>query len=165
MTFARGACVAPIFSRTVSLETERSYSFFTFGHWGMFVALAYYGDVRLGLKYTKGRDGRSSLQIMLLLTGDVIETLSFDAIRSSPDESPSILQDELTRFFGLTLVCQNPWSTGDGTVQKLKRRLYLCRRYILYYYLGTNLESTDGPRHPRRPSPEMIKPPWACISV
>ena len=65
MTFARGACVAPFFSRTVSLETERSYSFFTFGHWGMFDALAY-GDVRLGLKYTEGRDGRSSLQIMLL---------------------------------------------------------------------------------------------------
>ena len=65
MTFARGACVAPIFSRTVSLETERSYySFFVFGHWGMFTALAY-GDVRLGLKYTEGCDGRSSLQMLL----------------------------------------------------------------------------------------------------
>ena len=53
MTFARGAYVAPIFSGTVSLETERSCSFFVFGHWGVFAALAY-GDVRLGLKYTEG---------------------------------------------------------------------------------------------------------------
>ena len=52
------------FSGTVSLETESSGSFFVFGHWGMFAALAY-GDVRLGLKYTKGRDGRSSVQMLL----------------------------------------------------------------------------------------------------
>ena len=64
MTFARGACVAPIFSGTVSLETERSCSFFVLGHWGMFAALAY-GDVRLGLKYTEGRNGRISLQMLL----------------------------------------------------------------------------------------------------
>ena len=64
MTFARGACVAPFFSRIVSLETEMSYSFFVFGHWGMFATLAY-GDVQLGLKYTEGRDERSSLQMLL----------------------------------------------------------------------------------------------------
>ena len=51
-------------SGTVSLETERSCPFFVFGHWGMFAALAY-GDIRLGLKYTEGRDGRSSLQMLL----------------------------------------------------------------------------------------------------
>ena len=38
--------------------------FFVFGHWGMFAALAY-GDIRLGLKYTEGRDGWSSLQMLL----------------------------------------------------------------------------------------------------
>ena len=65
MAFARGACVAPIFSGTVSLETERSCSFFFWGHWGMFATALAYGDVRLGLKYTEGRDGRSSLQMML----------------------------------------------------------------------------------------------------
>ena len=64
MAFARGACVTPTFSGTVSLETERSCSFFVFGHWGMFAALAY-GDVRLGLKNTERRDGRSSLQMLL----------------------------------------------------------------------------------------------------
>ena len=52
------------FSETVSLKTERSCSFIVFGHWGMFAALAY-GDVRLGLKCTEGRDGRSSLQMLL----------------------------------------------------------------------------------------------------
>ena len=52
------------FSGTVSLKTERSCSFFVFGHWGMFAAPSY-GDVRLGLKYTEGRDGRSSSQMLL----------------------------------------------------------------------------------------------------
>ena len=52
------------FCGTVSLETERSCSLFVFHHWGMFAALAY-RDVRLGLKYTEGRDGRSSLQRLL----------------------------------------------------------------------------------------------------
>ena len=60
----------------------------------------------------------------------MIETLSFDAARSSPDVIIIIIiipqDDEHTRFFGLTLVRQNPWSTGDGTMQKQKRRLYLC---------------------------------------
>ena len=73
------------FSGTISLETERSCSFFVFGHWGMFAALAY-GDVRLGLKY----------RVMDVVT------------RNSLDESSFILQDELTRVFVLTLVCQNP---------------------------------------------------------
>ena len=138
-----------------------TFRFSSLGH----VCRGAYRSVRLGLKYTEGRDGRSSLQ-RLLETSDVIETLSFDATRSSSDESPSIPQDdEPTRFFGLTLVCQNPWSTGDGTMQKQKRRLYLCRWYIIRYYLGTNLESMDGPRHPRKPSPKMIKPPLACNRV
>ena len=52
------------FSGTVSLETERNCSFFVFGHWGMFAALPC-GDARLGLKHTEGRDGRSSLQMLL----------------------------------------------------------------------------------------------------
>ena len=52
------------FCATVSLETERSCSLFVFHHWGMFVALAY-RDVRLGLEYTEGREGRSSLQRLL----------------------------------------------------------------------------------------------------
>ena len=52
------------FSGTVSLETERSCSFFVFGHWGMFAVLRY-GDVRLGLKFTEGLNGRSSLQMLL----------------------------------------------------------------------------------------------------
>ena len=41
MVFARGDCVAPIFYGTVSLGTQRSCSFFVFGTWGMFTALAY----------------------------------------------------------------------------------------------------------------------------
>ena len=94
----------------------------------------------------------------------MMETLSFDATRSSPDEKPPVLQDELTRVVGLTLVCQNPRSTGDGTVQKQIWRLYLCRQYIICYYLGTNLGSTDGPRHPRKPSLEMIKPPRVRVN-
>ena len=53
------------FCGTVSLETERSCSRFVFHHWGMFAAALAYRDVRLGLKYTEGRDGRSSLQRLL----------------------------------------------------------------------------------------------------
>ena len=52
------------FSGIISLETERNCSIVVFGHWGMFAALAH-GDVRLGLKHTEGRDGRSSLQMLL----------------------------------------------------------------------------------------------------
>ena len=150
MAFARGACVAPIF---VGLFHSRpkGVAHFSFFITGACLPRWLIETSGLALNTQEGRDGRSSLQ-RLLETGDVIETLSFDATRSSPDESPSIPQDdEHTRFFGLTLVCQNPWSTGDGTMQKQKRGLYLCCRYIIRYYLGTNLESMDGPRHPRKP--------------
>ena len=52
------------FSGSVSLETERSCPFFYFWSLCMFSALLY-GDVRLGLKYIEGRNGRSSLQRLL----------------------------------------------------------------------------------------------------
>ena len=59
----RRMCRSDVFW-TFSLETEGSCSLFVFGHWGMFTTLAY-GDVQLGLKYTEGRDGWSSLQMLL----------------------------------------------------------------------------------------------------
>ena len=62
--FREGCMCRSGFSGTVSLETERSCSFFVFSHWGIFAALAY-GDVWLGLKYTEGHDGWSSLQMLL----------------------------------------------------------------------------------------------------